>query len=172
MIASILSEPIYDGVWLFFIFSLLMFILGGGILYTIILRKYYKRLKNNTELSQFAINGVIAQQTNQLSCVYCTFRELVENRRLPSLNDWKELDESLQKLYPQFKVILLTQHHLTDMEYKVSMLVKADFLPKEMAILLCRSREAVSSIRRRLSKRVLNEKQPTPQQWDKYIISL
>lgn len=172
MKSTIFFEPFHDIVWLSYIFSLLILILGGGILYTIMLRINYKRLKSYVGLSQCALNGTVEQHFNQLSGIYCTFRKLMESGQHPSLSEWNELDDSLHRIYPQFREILLSQHHLTDMEYKISMLVKADFLPKEIAILLCRSREAVSSIRRRLSKRVLNEKQPTPKHWDNYIMSL
>lgn len=112
------------------------------------------------------------QSEEKLLHIYSSFRKHLEDGQIPSLIEWRSLDDTLQQVYPQFRETLLSCHHLTDIEYRLSLLVKAEFLPKEMAALLCRSREAISSTRRRLSKRVLGEERPSPQQWDEHILSL
>ena len=52
------------------------------------------------------------------------------------------------------------------------MLIKLELIPKDIALLLCKSKEAVSSIRRRLCQRILNSDKPSPKSWDEYVKSL
>ena len=169
---SLFLEPFYDSVWQLYILVFIFLFIGGGVPYTYILRRRFENLKLIISRSQCEVNRSIVQQTDKLAKVYSTFRSLLENGRTPTLADWKTLDDSLQQAYPQFREVLLSHHHLTDMEYRLSMLIKVDFPPKDIASLLCRSREAVSAIRRRLSKRVLGEEYYSPKQWDSYILSL
>lgn len=169
---TIFLEPLYDSVWQLYILVFIFLFIGGWALYTYILRRRFENLKLIISRSQCEVNRSIVQQTDKLAKVYIAFRSLLENGRTPTLADWKTLDDSLQQVCPQFREVLLSRHHLTDMEYKLSMLIKVDFLPKDIALLICRSREAVSSIRRRLSERVLGEEYPSPKQWDNYILSL
>lgn len=85
--------------------------------------------------------------------------------------DWKKLYEYVHTQYPQFEQRLSELVKLSEIEYKVCVLVKCKMTPKEIGILVNRSIESVSSIRRRLYKKIYM-KQGKPSDLDDLIHSL
>lgn len=56
-------------------------------------------------------------------------------------------------------------------KYKISMLIKLGFAPSSIATLICKTKETVSSARRRLYSKVFN-REGSPDDWDKFIRTL
>lgn len=98
-----------------------------------------------------------------------TFRRRCANRELPSADEWENFQVMMDALYGSFVQQLLTVFHLSTQEIHVCLLVKAQFKPVEIAILTAHSKEAISSTRRRLYKKITG-KSGTPEQLDKLIM--
>ena len=83
-----------------------------------------------------------------------------------SLNTTKalaELEKCVNDIYPEFKHKLISICGVNITEYNVSLLLKSGFSPSEISKLLSKSNETISSIRRRLMKKVFNQKKCKPQ---------
>ena len=92
-----------------------------------------------------------------------------------SLNTTKalaELEKCVNDIYPEFKHKLISICGVNITEYNVSLLLKSGFSPSEISKLLSKSNETISSIRRRLMKKVFNQKNASPKLWDEFISSL
>ena len=92
-----------------------------------------------------------------------------------SLNTTKalvELEKCVNDIYPEFKHKLIRICGVNITEYNVSLLLKSGFSPSEISKLLSKSNETISSIRRRLMKKVFNQKNASPKLWDEFISSL
>ena len=98
-----------------------------------------------------------------------TFRRRCANRELPSADEWEKFQVMMDALYGSFVQQLITVFHLSTQEIHVCLLVKAQFKPMEIAILTAHSKEAISSTRRRLYKKITG-KSGTPEQLDKLIM--
>ena len=83
----------------------------------------------------------------------------------------RELYKYVNTQYPQFVQRLSDLVKLSEIEHKVCVLVKCKMTPKEISILTNRSIESVSSIRRRLYKKIYM-KQGKPSDLDNLIYSL
>ena len=86
-------------------------------------------------------------------------------------DDWEQLYKYVNTQYPQFVQRLSDLVKLSEIEHKVCVLVKCKMTPKEISILTNRSIESVSSIRRRLYKKIYM-KQGKPSDLDNLIYSL
>ena len=92
-----------------------------------------------------------------------------------SLNTTKALvepEKCVNDIYPEFKHKLISICGVNITEYNVSLLLKSGFSPSEISKLLSKSNETISSIRRRLMKKVFNQKNASPKLWDEFISSL
>ena len=75
--------------------------------------------------------------------------------------------------YPDFFTKLDSLcYRFKEKEVCMNMLIKAGFTPSEIAVLLGHPVQSITTMRRRLSKSVLEHLRPTPQQWDDFINSL
>ena len=83
-----------------------------------------------------------------------------------------ELEKCVNDIYPEFKHKLISICGVNIAEYNVSLLLKSGFSPSEISKLLNKSNETISSIRRRLMKKVFNQKNVSPKLWDEFISSL
>lgn len=89
-----------------------------------------------------------------------------------SVELWQKFKSEVNLLYPEFFPILDNlPHKLSDFEYEVSLLIKIRFAPSDIAILTNHSKEAISSSRRRLYKKVFM-KSGSPKDWDNFILSI
>lgn len=60
---------------------------------------------------------------------------------------------------------------MKDIEVKVCLLIKIGLSPQQIATITIRSKQAITSIRKRLYKKVFNEEGST-EQWDSFIHNL
>ena len=84
--------------------------------------------------------------------VYAKLKECVysDMEIKPTDDDWQQLDEVVNKAYPEFKNKLYALSKLSDYEYNVCLLVKCKFSPSEMAALTFHSKTSIASTRSRL----------------------
>lgn len=80
-----------------------------------------------------------------------------------SSSDWQELKKEIDETYNQFSQRLQELYPVTDIELKVCLLPKIDISPKEIATVTIRSKQAISSIRKRLYKKLFNDDGNTDQ---------
>lgn len=93
------------------------------------------------------------------------------SRNLLSNQDWEELEEAINDTYQGFTENLRKICSLNEHEYHVCLLIKINLSPIQISKLTLHSKEAISSTRRRLYKKVFC-KQGTPKDWDNFILSL
>jgi DNA-binding NarL/FixJ family response regulator len=103
--------------------------------------------------------------------VFLLIQNYVNHNKGLKNEHWNTLSTEINKLYPNFESILLGKYGISETEYRVCLLIKAGFSPKEMGILTNSSIKTISSIRKRLLKKTFNVDE-TPAQWDKFIKSL
>lgn len=85
--------------------------------------------------------------------------------------DWMQLDEIINKLYPNWYDVLSKLCKMSKHEYNVCMLLKAEFTPIEISEFTNRSKSAINSTRQRLYQKNFGDK-GDPQRWDKLIRSI
>lgn len=85
-----------------------------------------------------------------------------------SSSDWQELNKAIDEAYNQFSQRLQELYPVTDIELKVCLLLKIGLSPLQIAIITIRSKQAISSIRKRLYKKLFNDDGNT-EQLDSFI---
>ena len=85
--------------------------------------------------------------------------------------DWDQLYALYCEKLPLFEKSLRELTSLSEIEWRVCMLIKLGFLPSQIAFLTNKSAEGVSSIRRRLYYKVF-QKKGRPTDWDDFIKTL
>lgn len=91
-----------------------------------------------------------------------------EKRIKISSSDWQELNKAIDEAYNQFSQRLQELYPVTDIELKVCLLLKIGLSPLQIAIITIRSKQAISSIRKRLYKKLFNDDGNT-EQLDSFI---
>lgn len=86
-------------------------------------------------------------------------------------DEWKEFELAVKAISPDFYSKFYSLRKVSDLEYRVYLLIRARFTPADMAILLCKSRSSMSTIRSRLYEKVFGEKGGS-RDWDDFILSL
>ena len=74
----------------------------------------------------------------------------------PTEQEWKSFIACVQELYPTFYIRTHSQRVINDEEYKICVLVKAGFKPKQVELLIPLPYNTVSIRRKRLLKKIFN----------------
>lgn len=85
-------------------------------------------------------------------------------------DEWRELAQSIDEVYNDFTYRLLALVELSDIELKVCYLIKIGIVPTAISAMLCKSKTAISMLRKRLYKKITNEV-GTPQDLDNLILN-
>ena len=85
--------------------------------------------------------------------------------------EWEELQQRLKAVYPRFSSSLYRLYNLSPTEYQLCMLLKIRTAPAEIATVLNKDKSTISSMRRRLYKKVF-DKDGSGKDWDEFILSL
>lgn len=85
--------------------------------------------------------------------------------------EWRELDEEVNRVYCGFGRKVRELCSMSRHEYRVCLLVKIGVAPVNIAQMTNHSKEAITSVRRRLFFKAFGEK-ASPAEWDKIIRSL
>lgn len=94
-------------------------------------------------------------------------KEKIEKAKITS-SDWQELKQIIDETYNQFSQRLQELYPVTDIELQVCLLLKIGIAPREIASITIRSKQAISSIRKRLYRKLFNENGNT-EQLDSFI---
>lgn len=127
-----------------------------------------------TQSATLAIDRRAAAETRLFnSPLYTRLRATFDTAESPSLSpdDWDTLARQVNETYSGFDSTLRGVMGLSEHEYRVCLLLKIGMSPIEIARILNRSKEAVSSTRRRLYERVFAKK-GTGKDWDRFISTL
>lgn len=85
-----------------------------------------------------------------------------------SAEDWQTLTAAIDSTYSQFTHRLKDLYPVSEVELQVCLLLKIGISSTRIAQLVLRSKQAVTSIRKRLYKKVFSQ-EGTPDEWDKFI---
>ena len=85
--------------------------------------------------------------------------------------DWEIIEARLLEAFPSFKDKLYSLYTLSDIEYRICILIKLEVPPSNMAKLLATSRSSISQNRLRIQKKVFNNR-GVAKDWDNYVLSL
>lgn len=160
-----------DFFWNTYLVTLITIVISLYTLYIYCLRKSRFELKRMLYSEHNSTNRLNKPEKTKIKehHTYMIFRNCITSERIPSTENWESLKRFINDVYPTFEATLYAQHKISTIEYHVCLLLKLGFLPKEISILTCRSIEAITSIRRRLSQKLLNAEQPSPKLLDNYI---
>ena len=100
------------------------------------------------ELEQSLLQHDIVKRMHQHACKLA----------VPSDAEWNDLQGVVEKSLPEFYAKLsANEAQLTDQEWKVCLLVKLNFIPSELTVLLNLSKQRVTNIRTRLNQKLFGE---------------
>lgn len=85
--------------------------------------------------------------------------------------DWEELSRAIDYSYPHFTDKLNELYSFKPTEFRLCLLLKAEIRLSRIADLLLTSKQNVSSMRKRLYKKVLREDE-APESWDHFVRNL
>lgn len=143
----------------------------------------YNKKKNTTELQaekiknlQLEISKITDEQRAKLNqlCnheIVANMHAYATSSQLMTEAEWAKLNSLFDNFYPIFGEQLKTLHILSEIEWRVCMLIKLGFNPSEIAELTNKSLNGISSIRSRLFEKVFKKKGKSTE-WDKFINSL
>ena len=86
----------------------------------------------------------------------------------PAPEDWQALAQAVNEAYDNFTLRLQELHPLNETEREVCLLLKIGLTPVQIATLTARSKQAVSSVRRRLYTKTFG-RPGRPEDWDEFI---
>ena len=98
-------------------------------------------------------------------------RERVKMEDYLHEEEWKEIEEGITAIYPDFLCRLQSIGELNKSEYRTCLLLKCHLSPSEIASLLNLTAGGISNIRRRLSQTILRQSGSTSE-WDQFIQAL
>lgn len=84
---------------------------------------------------------------------------------------WKELEELVEKNYPDFRKRLSSFVEFNDFEFKVCLMIKVGISPSTIGNFTNHSKEGINSTRGRLFKKAFNQPASAPK-WDEFIRSI
>ena len=102
---------------------------------------------------------------------YLALRHRIEQGENIRSDEWKQLEQHVKAIYPHFCSSLYGLYNLSPTEYQVCLLTKIRTSPKEIAAVLCKDKSTISSIRKRLYRKVF-DKEGSGKEWDEFILSL
>ncbi len=136
--------------------------------------KKIERLSSANAIAELEIKRRRQSEENiKLSSIYYHFCQLGDANSKSKLRekDWKSLETLLDQEFDQFTMRLKGVGNLSELEYRMSLLIKLGIKPMIMSRLLFTSKENVTSVRSRVYKKIFGVK-ASPDQWDDFIRKL
>lgn len=104
--------------------------------------------------------------------IYCYIQEQIDSKNYKmDKTKWDLLEKTVNEIYQGFTEKLNSVYKLSCYELQVSLLIKANIPPVEIANLTNHTKPSVSLVRRRLYEKFFNKK-GEPKMWDDFINSL
>ena len=85
--------------------------------------------------------------------------------------EWQQVEQSLKTVYPGFTAQLQSLYPMSDVEYHTCLLIKLRIPTKDIAAVLAREANTISSLRKRLYKKVF-DREGGAREWDDFILSI
>ncbi|MBR6202055.1 MAG: hypothetical protein IKQ62_03520 [Bacteroidaceae bacterium] len=95
----------------------------------------------------------------------------IYNNKVLKTADWQVIEERLLASFPTFRDRLYSLYNLSETEYHICLLIKAEVSPSNMAKLMATGNSTISQNRLRMQQKVFNG-EGTAKDWDKFIHSL
>lgn len=99
------------------------------------------------------------------SVIYKKFQEAHDKM---NEEEWKEFTGAINATYSQFTHRLKDLYPMTEVELRICLLDKIGLAPTQMAQVIVKSKQAITSIRKRLYKKIF-KRNGTPDEWDNFI---
>lgn len=119
------------------------------------------------------IADAIRQVEHEFFCsdYYFSLQSRIAAGENMSDEDWQEMEQQLNTVYSGFSRKLRSLYNFSDTEFHVCLLLKLRATNKDIAGVIKRAPDSVSSIRNRLHKKVLGP-DGGAKEWDDFILSL
>ncbi len=127
----------------------------------------------NIEIA-LALNQLRKQQASEkfkLTEGYKVMRQCVAERRIANTDIWEIWNRDFSENYAWFRQRLEQYLEPTEFQWRMCMLIRADFKPSEISLLLSTSAGNISTSRLRMYKKVFDEKGDSAK-WDEFIMGL
>ena len=105
------------------------------------------------------------------SSYYQSLQRRMATGQMLKQEEWQEVEQQINKVYPGFCRQLHNLHAMSELEYEVCLLIKLRVSPKDMAQVLARDVSTISTVRSRLYKKVFGQKGGA-RDWDEFILSI
>ena len=92
-------------------------------------------------------------------------------QRMATGEEWQQVEQSLKTVYPGFTAQLQSLYPMSDVEYHTCLLIKLRIPTKDIAAVLAREANTISSLRKRLYKKVF-DREGGAKDWDDFILSI
>lgn len=96
----------------------------------------------------------------------------MQTARKCTTKEWDILSETIKITYPEFYNLFYSSPAISINERRVATLIKLGFPVKEIAKIMCKSENGISTIKSRLSKKLYNNDKATARDLDRIISSL
>lgn len=103
--------------------------------------------------------------------IFKTIQNYIKKEKAVNAKEWRELDEIINKEIPDFKTNLYSYYNISPHEYHICILIRLEFSPTDMAMLLGCTTSAVSKARKRLQEKFFSD-EGTPKDFDQFIKTL
>ncbi len=131
--------------------------------------KKYKTAQNEQKRQMMEIQHILDKNTAQKTTnkdilsqiretnTYSIFVQKAQNKININEDEWKDLDELINKYYNDFKITLYRICKLSEIEYRICLLLKVGFTLSDMATILHREPSTLSMARKRLYKKLFHK---------------
>lgn len=110
----------------------------------------------------------LSQKKLRDSDVFIKLKNNLRHELAAKDDDFLELEATINEVYPAFIEKLTKLVNMNNQDFRICMLIKADFKPLEISTLTFHSPQAISTSRKRLYKKTFG-KEGNPNEWDKFI---
>lgn len=133
-----------------------------------LLRLQKRNIEKNNE--QIIVKQELKEHTITIlkkSSIYKKFLQVDQGEKIRK-EDWQELIKSIDETYSQFTQRLLELYPMKTIEMQVCLLIKIGLSPTQIAFITAHTKQAITSIRKRLCKKVF-KREGSPEEWDIFI---
>lgn len=102
---------------------------------------------------------------------YFILQHRIATGELMKDEEWEQVEHSLKTVYPGFTTQLRSLHPMSGVEYHTCLLIKLRIPTKDIAAVLAREPSTISSLRKRLYKKVF-DREGGAKDWDDFILSI
>ena len=102
---------------------------------------------------------------------YRALQRRIATGEMLKADDWHTIESQIRKVYPGFGSQLRGLYAMSELEYRVCLLIKLRILPSDIAAVMARDASTISTVRSRLYKKVFGRKGGA-KEWDEFILSV